>query len=186
MSERARRPMFADYLGADFSSLPAPIQEGHQVDDVLMLVGRGSVTRGASTWSRFLSGVFRFPPAAADVPVTVTMTPKDGGELWERRFDGRPFWSFLTVRDGVMTERFGPLTFTIGLHVRDGQLFYPVKAGRLGPLPLPRFLLPVSTAREFAKNGRFQFDVALRAPLTGALMVHYQGWLAPAPSSLGD
>ena len=181
MADMTQGALFARYLGADFDALPGPVRAGHDVTDSLLLEGRAKVTRGASLWARILAGLFGFPPAAQDVDVTVQMTPKDGGELWERRFAGKPFWSFLKVKDGVMTERFGPLTFTIGLHVRDGRLFYPVLAGRAGPIPLPKWVLPISIAREFAQDGKFHFDVALRAPVTGALMVHYQGWLVPAP-----
>lgn len=173
-------PLFASYLGTSLAALPPSVRAGHAVDAVLHMAGRASVARGASLWARIIAGVFRFPPADADVAVTVTMTQKDGGELWERRFDGRPFWSFLKVRKGVMTEKFGPLTFQIGLHAADGQLHYPVKAGRMGPIPLPKIFLPISIAREFEQDGRFHFDVALHAPLTGAPMVHYQGWLEPA------
>ena len=173
--------MFQAHLGAAFETLPDAVRAGHGVTAPLMLKGRSRVTRGTSLWARCLAGVFGFPPAASDVAVTVVMTPHKGGELWERRFAGKPFRSFLKVKNSVMTERFGPLTFTIGLHVADGQLFYPVKAGRMGPIPLPKFLLPLSIAREFARDGRFHFDVALHAPFTGALMVHYQGWLVPDP-----
>ena len=80
-----------------------------------------------------------------------------------------------------MTERFGPFTFHLGLHVTtDGALHYPVVAGRLGPLPLPRWFLPGSNASERARDGRFRFDVTLKAPLTGGLIVRYEGWLEPA------
>ena len=76
-----------------------------------------------------------------------------------------------------MTERFGPFTFQLGLTVRDGALHYPVATGRIGPVPLPRWLLPGSDAREYAKDGTFRFDVRLLAPVTRALMVHYRGHL---------
>lgn len=105
------------------------------------------------------------------------MTPHGGGELWERQFGQQVFRSYLRQERGQMTERFGPFTFVLGLHVAQGQLHFPVLSGRLGPVPLPRMLLPQSEAREFARDGQFHFDVALKAPLTGALMVHYQGWL---------
>jgi hypothetical protein len=179
-------PLFQRFLGADFARLAPAVRAGHDVRGPLRLTGRARVTRGAALWSRILAGVFGFPPAAMDVPVTVTMSPQDSGELWERRFDNKPFWSFLKVQSGVMTETFGPFTFTLGLHVADAMLFYPVASGRLGPIPLPGFLLPHSTAREFEQAGRFHFDVQLHAPLTGALMVHYQGWLVPEVSGLGD
>jgi hypothetical protein len=186
MKNEAADPLFSRFLGADFASLPPAVRAGHDVHAPLSMTGRARVTRGTSLWSRVLAGVFGFPPAADDVAVRVTMTPQNDGELWERRFGDKRFWSFLSVQDGAMTETFGPFTFRLGLHVADGMLFYPVASGRLGPIPLPRFLLPQSTAREFAQAGRFHFDVQLHAPLTGALMVHYQGWLVPEGSGLGD
>jgi len=177
-------PLFPGFLGESFDALPAEVRAGHDAVGPLHLSGRASVGRGSGLWPRFIAALFRFPKATDDIPVTVTMTPQRGGELWERRFGDSRFRSFLKVQGGQMTERFGPLTFTLGLHVADGMLHYPVRSGRLGPIPLPRFLLPVSHAKEFARDGKFHFDVALHAPLTGALMVHYQGWLVP--SGLGD
>ncbi|MEM8536229.1 MAG: DUF4166 domain-containing protein [Pseudomonadota bacterium] len=171
-------PLFERFLGPDFAALPPEVQAGHAVDRQLQLAGRARVIRGGGLWPRLIAFLFRFPKATDDIPVTVTMTAQDGGELWERRFGDSRFWSFLKVHNGVMTERFAPFTFTLGLHVADGQLHYPVKSGRLGPLPLPNFLLPISNAREFTRDGQFHFDVQLLAPLTGGLMVHYQGRLS--------
>lgn len=114
------------------------------------------------------------------------MTAQNGGELWERRFDGKLMRSFLKVKDRAMTESFGPFTFTLDLHVMDGPLFYPIVSGKFGPVPLHKTFLPQSIAREYEADGRFHFDVQLRAPLTGGLMAHYQGWLTPEISRLGD
>lgn len=179
-------PVFETCLGAAFSTLPLPVQAVHQVFGPSCWEGRASVTRGASIWGQMIAALFRFPPATDDIAVTVTMIPQDGGELWQRRFGDQTFVSFLKMEGGQMTERFGPLTFTLGLHVADGQLHFPVLAGRMGPLPLPRFLLPRSVAREYEAEGRFHFDVALHVPLTGGLLVHYQGWLERAASGFGD
>ncbi len=170
-------PVFQDYLGPDFDLLSPKVREAHEVYRVMRWTGRAKVSRGASLWSRVLAAVFGFPPATDDTGVTVTMTPQNGGELWERQFGDKRFWSFLKVQNGKMTECFGPFTFTLGLHVAEGQLHFPVHAGRVGPIPFPKALLPVSIAREYEADGRFHFDVALKAPFTGALMVHYQGWL---------
>ncbi len=170
-------PLFPGFLGEDYAALPAAVRDLHDVPAPRRWAGRAKVTRGGSLWARLIAGVFGFPPATEDTPVTVIMTPQEGGELWERQFGNKRFWSFLQVADGHMMERFGPLTFTLGLHVADGQLHFPVQSGRIGPVRFPRVLLPVSIAREYEAEGRFHFDVALKAPLTGALMVHYQGWL---------
>lgn len=181
----SEQPLFQRFLGPQFEALPEVVRAGHCVGEGLRLEGRAKVMRGRTLWARLIAAVFGFPPASDDVPVVVVMSPENGGELWQRRFDGKPFRSFLKVEKGRMTERFGPLTFTLDLHVADGRLHYPVIAGRCGPVPLPRWMLPVSIASEYAAEGRFHFDVQLRAPLTGGLMVHYQGWLERA-SGLGD
>ncbi|MDX8347654.1 DUF4166 domain-containing protein [Cognatiyoonia sp. IB215446] len=172
-------PLFPRFLGRAFADLPDVVQAGHLVPAPLRLTGRARVTRGPSLWARFLAALFRFPVATDDIAVSVLMTPDGAGETWERRFGEQTFQSHLRIKGTYMTERFGPFTFRLGLHVAEGALHFPVLSGRLGPVPLPRFLLPVSEAREFAKDGRFNFDVRLSAPLTGALMVHYQGWLEP-------
>ena len=82
-----------------------------------------------------------------------------------------------------MTERFGPFTFTLALQVTDGRLRFPVIAGRVGRVPLPRAILPRSVATEWQEETpdgpRARFDVALSLPIAGPL-VRYQGWVRPA------
>ena len=174
----AMAPLFGRYLNSKFRCLPSVIQKTHEVYGPRRWVGRGSVVRGRSVWARLIARVFGFPAATDDIPVAVTMAPEDEGEQWERQFGEQRFASHLRKQGDVMTERFGPLTFTLGLHVADGALHFPVSSGRCGPIPLPRFLMPQSVAREYEADGRFYFDVALMVPVTGALMVHYRGWLA--------
>lgn len=181
-----RLSLFPRYLGADFAALPAPVQAAHQVEAGLVLTGRARVSRGRGVWPRLIAAVFGFPAASEDVSVTVVMTPQRGGERWVRQFGQRRFTSYLAVQKGAMTERFGPLTFRLGLHVADEALHFPVSCGRLGWLALPRALLPISKAKEFARGGRFHFDVALHAPLTGALILRYEGWLVPAAAPSDD
>ena len=116
------------------------------------------------------------------VAVTKTVTPR--GETWVRRFGESTFRSHLSAGPDGMGKRFGPFTFRLSLKVQQGALHYPVIAGCLGPTPLPRWLLPVSIAREFADDGLFRFDVAILAPVTKALVVRYRGALTPG--DLGD
>ncbi len=170
-------PLFVRHLGADFAQLPECVRDVHQVYGPRCWTGRARVTRGRSVWARMIASVVGFPRETDDIAVSVRMTPMAGAEIWDRHFGGQVFRSTLRQTGGAMTERFGPLTFTLGLHIADGALHFPVRSGRIGPIPLPRFLLPVSEAREVVQDGRFRFDVALKAPLTGAMMVHYQGWL---------
>ncbi len=59
-----------------------------------------------------------------------------------------------------------------------------MRRGWLAGIPLPRFLLPVSDAREYEADGRFRFDVALDAPFNLGLIVRYQGQLLPDAESV--
>lgn len=174
-------PIFPRVLGPAFATLPDPIRATHLTAGPTRWQGRASVTRGNGLFGRLLTTIFRFPPATPDIEVEVTKTPTPTGEIWTRRFGSRTFRSHLKATPKGMTERFGPFTFRLGLTVRDGALHYPVAAGRFGPIPLPRWMLPRSEAREYAEDGRFHFDVRLIAPLNGGLMVQYQGHLTPAP-----
>ncbi len=160
-----------------FERLPEEVQATHDHAGPRRWSGRAEVTRGAGWMARAVAWVFRFPRAAVDVPVTVLKTPVEGGEVWERRFGGQVFRSHLRGGAGGLTERFGPLTFAIALEVSERALHWPVARGWCLGLPLPRWLLPVSVAREYAEDGRFRFDVALHAPFVG-LIVRYRGWLA--------
>ncbi|NPD20444.1 SDR family oxidoreductase [Alterinioella nitratireducens] len=173
-------PIFEAVLGESFAALPAPIRQTHVTADKSRWQGRSEVMRGAGLWPRLLAALVRFPPASPDLEVEVTKTVTRRGETWERRFGTRRFRSHLTPTRAGMTERFGPFTFLLGLRVAGEELLYPVRSGRVGPIPMPRWLLPVSEAREHVQDGRFHFDVSLRAPITGALIVRYRGWLVAA------
>ncbi len=173
------RPLFRQIKGLDLDSLPPTLQASHDVYDQLVLDGTSRVDRGDSLRSRCLAWLFRFPEAAEKTPVTVTKTRHRGKEVWVRNFDGQVFISTLTPTPFGTTERFGPITFDLDLHVTDGALHYPVKSARIGYLPLPAWMLPVSEASEYEANGMFHFDVGLYAPLTRQLMVRYRGNLRP-------
>ena len=174
-------PLFVAQLGEAFGKLPKAVQAAHLVYGARRFVGRGRVARGQGWYVRLIAAVFRFPPAVEDIPVTVLMTPEAGGEVWERQFGTQKFRSVLRREGRMMTERFGPFIFTLGLHGTAAGLRFPVKFGRLGWLPLPQWALPRSEALEFERDGKFHFDVALHAPITGALVVHYTGTLARHP-----
>lgn len=174
-------PIFPRTLGPAFAALPATVRATHLTTGTSRWQGRASVRRGTSAWSRLLATLFRFPADTDDTPVEVTKIVTRKGETWLRRFGSRRFRSHLGATTDGMTERFGPFTFLLALKVNDSALHFPVQSGRLGVLPLPRWLLPVSETREFEAEGAFHFDVRLSAPLTGQLMVHYRGRLTPTP-----
>jgi hypothetical protein len=161
--------------------MPAAVRAAHLVDERLALAGRASVGGAASPVGRLLGRLIGFPPPAADVAVSVEMRADREGEIWTRDFGGRRFRSRLAPgrRRGRVTERFGALTFDLALAAGAAGLDLTIVGGRLGPLPLPRFLIPRSAARERVDGeGRFCFDVPISLPGIG-LLVHYRGWLKP-------
>ena len=173
--------MFQTILGGDWNNLPDHTKALHQVHDREVFSGRAQVTRGAKPLARLTAWLFRFPPAGEDVPITVTKTRTMTGEIWQREFAGRTFRSVLSPapQTGAFRERFGLFTFEMGLPIRDGSIEMPVVKGSFLGVPVPRFLLPKSVTREFVADGRFNFDVALSAPLGCGLIVRYRGWLEP-------
>ncbi len=158
--------------------LPHSVRASHRVSGAMRLKGTADIERGSSWLARLTAAACRFPPAGNDVQTEVTKYQRDDGEIWERNFAGRRFRSHLALRGQRITERLGPLRFTLGLHVSDAALHFPVLNGTAFGLPIPALLLPRSVAREFDLAGRFQFDVALYLPITGALIVRYRGSLA--------
>lgn len=179
--EAAQPTLFQSVLQDCWADLPPSVQRLHSVVDVERFSGTATVTRGRSWVARLAAWVFGFPAAGSDVPVTVTKTRTDRGEIWQRDFAGRVFRSTCSPAraPGRVCERFGPFAFELDLPVADGAMSLPVRRAWLLGLPLPHALLPVSEAREYEADGVFHFDVALDAPLGGGRIVHYRGTLTP-------
>lgn len=138
--------------------------------------GRASVERGRSPLASLIARVFGFPPASADISVSVRFERHGEGERWTRDFGGSTFSSALSPRPGGVSERFGPFSFHFDLEEKGGRLrMIPAGWSMLG-IPLPRFLAPSGIATEYEEDGRFRFDVPIILPLVGSI-VHYRGWL---------
>jgi hypothetical protein len=166
-----------------FDQLPEPLRRLHAPNGKLIARGIAQVDGAERLIGRLVAAVMRLPPAGNDVPVSVEITPSPGQERWVRYFSGRRFASVLSAAatPNGLTERFGPLRFTLDLPVGpQGVLGMPVRAWRLGPIPLPRWLAPVSIATEDVdEHRRFRFDVEMRLPLGLGRLVRYRGWLVP-------
>ncbi|WP_208349343.1 SDR family oxidoreductase [Pseudaestuariivita rosea] len=180
-------PAFQQVLGDSFHDLPEPVQASHQTVGTLRMVGTSQISRGTHPLSRLTGWLFRFPKANDDIPVEVIKTRQGKTEVWERNFDGHRFRSYLTPGENGMIERFGPISFLLGLHVKDRALHFPVLSARaFNLIPIPKWLLPISVATESAENGQFRFDVKLSAPIGIGLVVHYRGQLRSVGQGLAD
>lgn len=110
--------VFAETLGAAFGQLPAAVRDLHTVIDVRHWRGEADVETGSGAMARIIRILTGFPAAGSAIPVAVRMERRGDGELWERRFAGRPLRSRLTRGGpGLVRERFGPLSFDIALKV---------------------------------------------------------------------
>ena len=159
----AERSVFETVLGNRFLELPAPLRELHAPGSKFTASGTARVD-GTEGWiARLAAVVFGFPRAAEQVAVTVRIESGAGWERWTRDFSGKRFSSVVSASSvpGRLVERFGVFSFELSLIVgASGVLGMPVLGWRLGPLPMPGWLAPVSVAAEEADTeGRFRFDV---------------------------
>ncbi len=180
-SEDVQPTLFEHALGDHWHQLSGPIRDLHGVQDIETFGGRAVVERGSGLMAGVLAWVLGLPRSGGDVAVTVTKIRRDHCEVWRRDFDGQVFQSVLSPasRPYHMIERFGPLSFELALPVEDQQMSLEVSRGWFLGIPLPSWILPASDSREYAEDGRFHFDVALRAPFGGGLIVRYRGFLEP-------
>ncbi|TYC51655.1 DUF4166 domain-containing protein [Rhodobacterales bacterium] len=174
--------VFQKALAQNFYELPAQVRELHTVLDLRHWSGKARVSRGKSTFGDLICRMVGFPEAGEDTPVAVTIEQKGEAEIWKRTFGGRKFRSVLSPSgapgSGRVSERFGPLSFSIDLRVSDGKLHFPVSRGTLLGIPIPDWLLPISETTEQVQKDTFSFDVKVSMRGIG-LLVRYQGWLRP-------
>jgi hypothetical protein len=165
-------------LGEDFERLPATVRETHRQGRIARFNGTAKVDgpTGLAILPAFLFGL---PRSAKAAPVDVEkhlLAP--GREIWKRNIGGSLFRSEIRyVRPGRVSERFGLFSFDLDLVADSQQHIMKIAGWRLGPIPLPRFLAPRSTAVEaVSDNGLFTFDVPIALPLAGRL-TRYKGEL---------
>ncbi|MBI3198579.1 MAG: DUF4166 domain-containing protein [Rhodospirillales bacterium] len=176
-------PLYARVLGSAWSKLPAEIRDMHDINGTASASanGRASVERGRGVMARLAASIFGFPAAAEDVAVSVRFDVSNNNETWTRTFGSTSFSSRQLAgrgrSDGLLCERFGPLTFALALVLEEGRLSLVLRRWSVFGVPLPMWLCPRSTSYEAAKDGRFRFQVEISHPLTG-LIVRYRGWLA--------
>jgi saccharopine dehydrogenase-like NADP-dependent oxidoreductase len=173
-------------LGPVFADLPPLLQRLHQPGARAVWAGSAEVSRGRNPAAALVCGLFGFPRAGVQ-PVTVTFTTDaNGRETWDRRFGNRLMRSTQSAGRGrdawLVVERFGPFRFGLALDWDGRRLRIIPRHWALGPVPLPRWLMPKGPAWEEEEavqtGGRFRFHVEIILPLIGPV-VRYEGWLEP-------
>lgn len=178
-----QQPLYRSLLGESWQQLPQPIRQLHSVNAVSRFAGRCTVERGRSPLAWVIAKSIGFPPAGADLPITVRLAAEAGAERWSRCVAGRTFSSVQSAgsgrAEGLVRERFGAVAVDMALLVEPGHLRYVVRRWSLFGVPMPLWLGPRSIAVESVNARKFCFDVEIAHPLTG-LIVRYRGWLVAA------
>lgn len=167
--------LFSRLLGTCFETLPDPVRNLHAAADGTVFRGTASVRRGgvlASLIGRFVG----LPATRERAPLTVTIRKSDTGEVWWRDFSGETMVSTLSERNSHLSERLGPVRFGFELRVRDGAINWAVRNVALIGIPLPTGWFTGVSAREYAVDERYHFDVRASLPLIGRL-IEYRGEL---------
>lgn len=174
--------LYPQILGAAYKGLPKQVRRLHEREGASVWKGNGSVIRGKGILARLIARVFSFPQETDAIPVTVSFSANEKGEIWERSFGGKKFSSFQARGTGrnarLLTERFGVIKVTLALVVEKNQLYLIPRRWSVFGIPLPKRLLPTGKSFEHEVDGVFNFNVRIEAPIVG-LIVAYQGWLKP-------
>ena len=175
-------PLYRRVLLSAFDRLPPQVQALHDDTKARTWTGHAKVRRGTGLLGRLIGRVFKFPKTGTAIPVSVTLSPCEGGEVWTRNFDGQIFSSTQTLGQGrnshLIVERFGAVKVALAIVVKDEKLFLIPRRWAVFGIPLPGFLLPSGNSFEAEVDGAFCFDVEIAAPIVG-LIVAYQGTLHP-------
>lgn len=171
-------PLYARAMGEAFAALPPAVRRMHEVRSDAGAAGEGRVLRGRGLVARAIGSVMRFPREGL-WPLHVAFAERGGVERWTRDFGGQVFSSELSAEGAGVAERFGPLRFVFDLPSDASGLEMRLTRWTAFGLPMPRFLAPHISAREWEAGGRFRFAVAVALPLIGDV-VRYDGWLEPA------
>ncbi|BBE33017.1 DUF4166 domain-containing protein [Sphingosinicella microcystinivorans] len=168
-------PLYAQVMGAHFAALPGAVRAMHDVLRDGGAIGEAEVAGASNPIARLVARIVGFPKPGRH-RLHVHFEENGGRETWTRDFSGQRFRSHLSRHGPWLVERFGPLRFAFALPGTNEGLMMVMQRWWFGPLPLPKWLAPRSTASEWMENGRFHFDVPIDHPLLGRL-VHYRGWL---------
>ena len=167
MSAPDRQPLFRRVLGARFETLPEPLRNIHDVEEVSLLIGRCSVSRGRNLPARVLASLMSFPLQGEAWEIRMSMRREDDEEQWIRVVSGERFTSKLrALGDGRIGERIGPLDLHMDLHPSPDGLAFELTGLQWFGLSIPKFLWPRISAHETIREGRCRFDISSSMPLT--------------------
>jgi saccharopine dehydrogenase-like NADP-dependent oxidoreductase len=173
--------LFKRVLGETaFAAMPPITRTLHRGAPAVLGEGMADIDAPDSFAGRLTSALFRFPKPGSNVPVSVLVEQTPSGERWLRRYPGRDMLSVMSHGDPethTLGERFGAFSFRMKITGHDEGLDMEMESARIGPLPLPKSLVPkISATERSSPEGNHLFDVSITVPLVGRI-VRYRGWL---------
>ena len=172
--------IFRAVLADSLDTLPRSLRDFHTVAGDSRWHGTATVHAARNPVARLLARLFRLPLRSEEVPVRVCVERRADAERWIREFGKASFSSTLRVGSGkddyLVCERFGWVTVSLALVIRERRLYFVPRRWRIGIVRLPGFLLPRGNSYEFDLDGRFAFNVRFEVPVVG-LIAAYEGSL---------
>ena len=179
----AATALYPRLVGDTWTALDASVQHWHGAAPQVQGTGLFTVRHGQGGLARFLAWLLRLPTSGEALATRLVIVRHAWGETWSRTFAGKDLRTVqYQCRADLLAERLGCLEFWFRLRVIEHRLdFWPAgTAGVLGPVrvPLPQWLSPRITAREWAglEEGSMQVTVRVSLPFIGLLMA-YEGCL---------
>jgi hypothetical protein len=179
----AATALYPRLVGAAWTELDVSVQHWHDTAHQVQGTGLFTVRHGQGGLVRFLAWLLRLPVAGEALATRLVIVRHAWGETWSRTFAGKVLRTVQYQRGAaLLAERLGCLEFRFYLHVIEHTLafWHTGTACALGPMrvPLPRWVSPRITAREWAGPGEGSLQVAVRVslPFIGLLMA-YEGCL---------
>lgn len=166
-----------------FTELPAPLQKFHGPNAPRTWSGEASVREGRNPIAKLIRRLFGFPAPRKQVPLTFELDRQGAREIWTRHFGSQRLRSGRALGKGrnkhLIIEWFGPVRVALAVTLEGDRGHLVSRKWWFLGVPMPRALRPTGDSFEKEIDGRFAFDVEVRAPLIG-LIAGYRGTLQPA------
>lgn len=161
-------PLYERVLGDDWRLVDPAIRNAHLSGNRISAMGTVRVSIGDSFFPRFMRRVLGLP-ASGEHAAIVRVTRRGSAEIWVRLFGMRHVKTKQEILEqGVITERFRWMAFTIAVKRCEQSINYQSTAARfrVGPLtfPMPRFFQPKIEAVESAGAMGNHVDVSVFFP----------------------
>lgn len=173
-------PLYARVMGDSWSQIAEPVRGVHATHSITRAHGCVRIEHGRHHLARVLARMLRLPRPSAAAETELIVTARDGGEEWQRTFNGRRLetrqyeWN-----ESELAERYGILEFRFRLDASGGGLLYVQREAALlfgvGRLRIPGLWAPHVQAREdSAGPRRVKVEVSVVLPGIG-LLIAYDG-----------